>query len=164
MWEAFLRSPWGGRSCLILLLIPLLLLGCTQIKGTAAERTPRGDPRKTSRIILFSFRIVRDIQPIGLPYCMSVGKAPLTRAHPIFAIILAIYGRHGAEKCAIHTSYITVKLYYRHCQGRSATLKSAPTSPDRCDVSASRVQYNGCCRVGNRPYDFGRACVPRTSR
>ena len=30
MWEAFLRSPWGGRSCLILLLIPLLLFGCTR--------------------------------------------------------------------------------------------------------------------------------------
>ena len=30
IWEVFLRSPWGGRSCLILLLIPLLLLGCTR--------------------------------------------------------------------------------------------------------------------------------------
>ena len=30
MREVFLGAPWGGRSCLILLLVPLLLFGCTR--------------------------------------------------------------------------------------------------------------------------------------
>ena len=30
MREVFLGSPWGGRSCLVLLLVPLLLFGCTR--------------------------------------------------------------------------------------------------------------------------------------
>ena len=85
------------------------------------------------------------------PIALSAGKAPLTRAYANFAIVLAIRSRNNTEKCAIHTSYTSMKLHYRYRQGRSATLKSAPTFSDHCEVSASRVQYNSCCRVGNRP-------------
>jgi hypothetical protein len=87
---------------------------------------------------------------LAYPIALSTGKALLTRADANFAIVMAIRSRNSTEKCAIHTRYRSIKLYYKYRQGRSATLKSAPTISDHCEVSASRVQYNGHCRAENR--------------
>jgi hypothetical protein len=88
---------------------------------------------------------------LAYPIALSAGKAPLTRAHANVAIVMAIRSPNNTEKCAIHTSYRSMKVHYKYRQGRSATLKSDPAISDHCEVSASRVQYNGRCRVGKRP-------------